>query len=229
MSKTKLNKPDADYEFSEKYDEQHARSYFEKHENGFWRRLSNKRDQQVSAKALKIANNPMSILDVPCGTGRFWELLADNSERKLYASDNSQDMINTGLKFRPPEVASRFIMFEASAFDLPFEDNFVDTVFCIRLIHHIGVHEDRVKLLSELARVANNTVIVSLWVDGNYKAWRRKRLETKRQRKGYQNRFVVPAKLFEEEVSEAGLEVKARLDFIKHFSMWRTYVLQKKV
>ena len=228
MNKAYSNKLDSEYEFSKKYDEQHARSYLDKHENGFWRRLSNRRDQQVCAKALKIANNPVSIMDVPCGTGRFWELLADNPERKLYASDNSQDMINTALKFRPIELTSRFQTFQASAFDLPVEDNFVDTVFCIRLIHHIGLHEDRVKLLSELARVSTNTVIVSLWVDGNYKSWRRKRLETKRQPRSYQNRFIVPVKLFEEEISEAGLSVKAKLDFVKYFGMWRTYVLQKK-
>lgn len=213
-------------EFSEKYNETHARCYFDKHEQGFWRRLSNWRDHQICTKALKIAGNPKSILDMPCGTGRFWDLLAKDPERKLWASDNSQDMINTALKFRPPETAKRFETFKGSAFDLPVEDDFVQSIFCIRLLHHIGEHEDRMKLLAELARVASDTIIVSLWVDGNIAAWKRKRLEAKRKGKPYQNRFVIPQATIEDEFREGGLTIEARLDFIKYYAMWRTYVLK---
>jgi ubiquinone/menaquinone biosynthesis C-methylase UbiE len=212
--------------FSEKYDEAHARYYFEKHEQEFWRRLSNWRDHQVCAKALKIAGNPKSILDMPCGTGRFWNLLAKDPECKLWASDNSQDMINAGLKYRPPEIASRFETFQGSAFDLPVEDNFVESVFCMRLMHHIGEHEDRMKLLAELARVASDSVIISLWVDGNLTAWKRKRREAKRGKKHYQNRFVIPQAVIEEEFKANGLAIEAKLDFIPYYAMWRTYVLK---
>ncbi len=214
-------------EFSQKYDEGHARCYFEKHEQEFSRRLSNWRDYQIGRKALEIAGNPKSILDAPCGTGRFWDLLAEDPDRKLFASDFSQDMINAGLKFRSPEIANRFEAFQGSAFELPVEDNFVESVFCIRLIHHVGEHDDRIKLLAELGRVASDTVIISLWVDGNFKSWKRAHHEAKRQRKGFQNRFVVPRALFEEEIREAGLKVEARLDFIPYYAMWRTYVLRK--
>jgi len=213
-------------EFSEKYDEAHARYYFEKHEQEFWRRLSNWRDHQICAKALKIAGNPKSILDMPCGTGRFWDLLVKDPECKLWASDNSQDMINAGLKFRPPEVASRFETFQGSAFDLPVEDNFVESVFCMRLMHHIGEHEDRMKLLGELARVASDSILLSLWVDGNLTAWKRKRREAKRKEKRFQNRFVIPQAVIEDEFRESGLTIEAKLDFIPHYAMWRTYVLK---
>lgn len=213
-------------EFSEKYDEKHARYYFEKHEQEFWRRLSNWRDHQVCAKALKLAGNPKSILDMPCGTGRFWDLLVKDPERKLWASDNSQDMINAGLKFRPPEIAKRFETFQGSAFDLPVADNFVESVFCIRLMHHIGEHEDRMKLLTELARVASDSVIISLWVDGNLTAWKRRRREAKRKVKRFQNRLVIPRSVIEQEFRESGLSVEAKLDFIPYYAMWRTYVLK---
>jgi ubiquinone/menaquinone biosynthesis C-methylase UbiE len=215
-----------DLEFSEKYDEEHARYYFEKHEQEFARRLSNWRDHQVCRKALEAAGNPKSVLDAPCGTGRFWDLLAEDPERKLFASDFSQDMINAGLKFRPPEIANRFETFQGSAFDLPVDDNFVESVFCIRLIHHVGESADRVKLLKELARVASDTVIISLWVDGNYKSWKRAQHEAKRKERRFQNRFVVPRALFEQEIHEAGLKVEASLDFIPYYAMWRTYVLR---
>ena len=147
------NQKSPSLEFSAKYDEEHARAYFKKHNTGIERKISNFRDHQIGRKALALAGNPDSVLDVPCGTGRFWDLLAEDPERTIYASDYSNDMINMGVKFRPQKIVERVNTFQASAFDLPVEDNFVECIFCIRLIHHIGEHEDRLKLLRELHRV----------------------------------------------------------------------------
>lgn len=216
-------------EFSQKYNSEHAQQYFEKHDANFWRRLSNWRDHKIADKALEIAGNPLEVLDVPCGTGRFWELLAKNEDRIIHACDNSQNMIDTGLKFRQKSIVQRIKSFQGSAFNLPIDDNFVENVFCIRLIHHIGKHEDRLKLLSELQRVTSSTVIISLWVDGNYKSWRRKKNENKRPSRKYQNRFVIPVKSIEQEIDKVGFKIKARLDFLPFLSMWRTYVLEKRV
>jgi hypothetical protein len=46
------------YEFAEKYDPEHARMYFEKHNSGFWRRLSTWREVGMARKALQLAGNP---------------------------------------------------------------------------------------------------------------------------------------------------------------------------
>lgn len=62
--------------FSNKYSATHAKDYFEKHGDGFWRRLSNWRDHRIVGKTLTIAGAPNNILDVPCATGRFGTLLA---------------------------------------------------------------------------------------------------------------------------------------------------------
>ncbi len=225
--KSATDKPE--YEFSEKYNETHAKKYFDKHESGgFWRSLSNFREHQIVRKALKIAGDPKTLLDMPCGTGRFWDVLVEDPDRIIHVSDNSQDMINAGLKYRPEEIVKRIkSSFQGSAFDLPVEDNFVENVFCIRLIHHIGDHDDRLKLLTELQRVTSSTVIISLWVDGNFKAWKRKRHEAKRKKHNYQNRFVIPVKTIEDEFKQAGFEIIDHLDFIPYHSMWRTYVLKK--
>jgi len=214
-------------EFSKKYDQQHAERYFHKHDSGFWRQLSTWRDRQVARKALKLAGNPKSVLDVPCGTGRFWGVLAEQPERIIHACDNSQHMINAGLKFRDPKVVERIQSFQGSAFELSVDDELVETVFCIRLIHHMGVTEDRLKLLKELRRVTSSTVIISLWVDGNLQAWKRKKKEAEKYKEGYQNRFLIPAKTIESEFEKVGLQVEHRLDFIPYHSMWRTYVLRK--
>ena len=61
-------------EFSEKYDQQHAREYFIKHQDGLARRLSHTRDEQLARRALTLAGEPGLVLDLPCGAGRFWPL-----------------------------------------------------------------------------------------------------------------------------------------------------------
>ena len=214
-------------DFSEKYDAAHAKYYFDKHENEFWRRLSNWRDHQIARKALCLAGNPKSVLDTPCGTGRFWDVLAEDPQRIIHASDYSQDMINAGLTYRPPEIAQRIQSFQASAFNLPVPDNFVECVFCIRFVHHLAKAEERLTLLKEFHRVATDSVILSLWVDGNYKAWVRDRREQRRERHQYQNRLVIPRAVIEAEFAQCGFEIVDRLDFIKYYHMWRTYVLRK--
>jgi hypothetical protein len=76
--------------------------------------------------------------------------------------------------------------------------------------------------------VCSNSVIISLWVDGNLKAWRRKKLEAKRGKRSYQNRFIASVSDIEAEFKETGFSIKGKLDFIPFYSMWRTYVLEKR-
>ena len=214
-------------EFSEKYTDDHAREYYRKHTAGFWRKLSNWREISIARKALRLAGNPQSVLDLPSGTGRFWELLAEEPQRKLLAADYNLSMLKVALQERPKQVTQRFETFQASAFEIPKADDFVDSIFCMRLLHHIGERQDRMKMLREFHRVARDSVVISLWVDGNYKASKRAKLEQQRKHKKYQNRFVQPRDAIEAEMREAGFEVTGQIDFLEHYSMWRIYVLRK--
>jgi len=101
----------------------------------------------------------------------------------------------------------------------------------MRLMHHIGDAAHRKTILDEFQRVTRDSVILSLWVDGNFKARRRKILEDRRFKKtgevGYQNRFVLPVATVEEEFKAAGFRIQERLDFLPFYAMWRVYVLRK--
>lgn len=226
MSET--NKDVPVLEFSEKYTDEHARDYFHKHTNGFWRNLSNMREISIARKALKVAGQPLTILDLPSGTGRFWSMLAEDEARKLYAADYSQSMLNVAREERPLAITRRIETFQASAFDIPRPDNFVECIFSMRLLHHIGERKDRMKMLREFHRVTSDTVIVSLWVDGNHKA----RMRAKRKRggkgKSYQNRFVQSCEGIEAEMHEAGFEIVNHVDFLKYYFMLRIYILRKR-
>lgn len=221
--------PHPHYAFAEKYDATHARAYFEKHHAGLARRLSNWREQGMARQALEMAGQPRSVLDLPCGTGRFWELLAEEKERVIHLADNSQDMIDVGLSLRPPEVTRRIGDARCcSAFDTGLPDDYVECVFCFRLLHHIGKSADRVRMLREFARLSSGTVIVSLWVDGNYRARReQQRLVRKEREAGVRehNRYVIRRQDIEADFAAAGLDVVGHVDFLKYWEKWRAYVL----
>lgn len=215
-------------DFSEKYDDQHAQRYLRKHKESLGRRLSHWRDEQLARKALAVAGDPGLVLDLPCGAGRFWPMLAEKPNRVIIGADNSESMIKTALQGQPADVVERVRPLHTSAFDIALPDNSVDSIFCMRLLHHIGESEHRQVILREFERVSRDSVIVSLWVDGNFKAWKRKRAERDRPSHDYQNRFLIPAATIEKEFEQAGFRIQEQLDFIPLYAMWRVYVLRKR-
>ncbi|MFL6533696.1 MAG: class I SAM-dependent methyltransferase, partial [Pseudomonas sp.] len=124
-------------DFSEKYDEQHAKQYFLKHRSSLSRRLSNQRDQQLARRALTLAGDPGLVLDLPCGAGRFWPLLGENPNRVIIGADNSEAMLKTAMSAQPADIVKRVRPLQTSAFDIALPDNAVDSIFCMRLLHHI--------------------------------------------------------------------------------------------
>jgi ubiquinone/menaquinone biosynthesis C-methylase UbiE len=219
-------------EFSRKYDHQHAQQYLQKHQDNLSRRLSHRRDEQLARKALKLAGDPGLVLDLPSGAGRFWPLLAEKPNRVIIGADNSADMLDIACKSQPADVVKRVQPLQTSAFAIDLPDNAVDSIFCMRLLHHVGDAAHRLALLQEFQRVTRDSVIISLWVDGNFKAWKRKRAEQKRRhengQEGYQNRFVLPVATVEAEFEQVGFRIQERLDFLPMYAMWRVYLLRKR-
>tara|TARA_Y100000815_G_C13312801_1_gene489231 strand:- start:141 stop:803 length:663 start_codon:yes stop_codon:yes gene_type:complete len=214
--------------FAEKYTQEHAKRYFHKHKQGFRRPLTTWRENAIARKALKLAGNPKRILDLPCGAGRFWEMLVEDPSRQLYAADNSQNMIDAAKTLSRPEVASRFECLQASAFEIPFKANFVDHILCMRLFHHISQPAHRMQLLNEFHRVAKETVCISLWVDGNLQASRLKKRVERQNPSRVVDRIVIPRAVIEDEIKQAGFEIIKYMDVLPKIAMWRFYILRKK-
>lgn len=213
-------------EFSRKYDRQHAQQYFHKHRAGLMRRLSDWREQQIARAALALAGDPVSVLDLPCGAGRFWPMLAERAERRILAADNSADMIVVARATQAPEIVASVETFQTSAFAIELADGAVDCVFSMRLLHHVAEPAHRLAMLREFHRVSRQTVVLSLWVDGNFKAWRRARLEARRPVNN--NRFVVAREVIEAEFAAVGFDVVGYKDFLPGYAMWRVYTLRKR-
>ncbi|KAF1061291.1 MAG: Ubiquinone/menaquinone biosynthesis C-methyltransferase UbiE [Pseudomonas citronellolis] len=215
-------------EFSSKYDRAHAERYLRKHQAGLSRKLSHWRDVQIARQALQHAGQPNLVLDLPCGAGRFWPVLAEKDNRVIIGADNSADMLTVARAAQPEAVVKRVRPLQTSAFAIDLPDGAVDSIFCMRLMHHIGEVDDRRAMLREFYRVTRDSVILSLWVDGNFKAWKRRRAEASREKHSYQNRFVLPAAEVEQEFREAGFVVQKHIDFVPLVHMWRVYILRKE-
>ncbi len=213
--------------FSDKYDLAHAHAYQQKHHTGLRRRLTTWRETQLARRALKLAGNPESVLDMPCGAGRFWPMLAAHPTRRLLAGDRSPAMLEIARGSAQAAVLSRVESLQAlDAFGLSLPDDAVEHVLCMRLLHHIESAADRLRILGEIHRVGRLGATVSLWVDGNLQSRRRNRQDARRTRANL-NRLVVPRATIEAEFAQVGFRVRRRLDICPGLSMWRLYLLDK--
>ena len=210
-----------------KYDTALARDYERKHRTGWRRRLTHWRENQLARRALRLAGDPKSVLDMPCGAGRFWPMLVEQPQRRLLAGDNSPAMLDIARASADPAVLACFeSVRELDAFALDLPDGAVEHVLCMRLLHHFPRPEDRQRILRELHRVARRGVTVSLWVDGNRQARRRLQHDARRQRADWSRR-VVSRDVIESEFLQAGFRVRKHFDVLPGWSMWRLYLLDR--
>lgn len=187
-------------EYAERCDREHARVCGDTRPPGLRRRLASWRDQWLVRQALKVAGEPGLILDLACGSGRFWPVLAEHVNRVILASDNSQGMLDHACTHHPASLLKRVKTFQGSAFSIGLSANAVDCIFCLELFRHVPSGEARLALLREFHRVSRDTVIVS----------------------------VASRDRVEGEFREAGFKVLSYQEFLPGSSLWRVYVLRKK-
>ncbi|HEX9792961.1 MAG TPA: class I SAM-dependent methyltransferase [Planctomycetota bacterium] len=109
----------------------------------------------VAALAACAGEPVRSILDVPCGTGRFDALLGADGLFHVGA-DLSLAMLATAASDdtgAPHRVA-------ADLAALPFRDGAFDAAVCIRFLHLVREPAHRIEFLHELARVSGRGVVV---------------------------------------------------------------------
>ncbi len=114
--------------------------------------------------------NLKNVLDIPCGTGRITGVLAE-LKLNIIASDISKEMIDVAQRrlshFSTIHYEIRNIK------DTQFDSNIFDCITCIRLLHHLG-SEDRICILSELARVTKKYLIVNIPYSSPWYRFRRR-------------------------------------------------------
>lgn len=109
-------------------------------------------EHEALAEALR-AIRPASVLDVPCGTGRFWGMYQEfGIDATGY--DTSGDMLMHARKRGWENVYQR------SIFDL---DGRYDVGVCFRLLNWMS-RDEAEAALTELARVSTRAVVVSIGI-----------------------------------------------------------------
>ncbi len=151
------------------------------------------RERAGILRLLERAGNPRGPwLDVPSGAGRLSDLLP----RPVVQSDRDPAM----LAAAGPGHARAC----ASASSLPFADGSFTGALCMRLLQHIPVPQERIRILAELARVTTGPVVVSFFDSCSLQAARRwLRRITGKKRSG---RSTVGRRQFAAELRAAGLE-----------------------
>lgn len=95
-----------------------------------------------------------SMLDVGCGEGEPLERLGPGRWQRVEAVDLDLNCVDR-VGQRLPEVTAH----QASAADLPFDDDALDLVVCLEVLEHLDGPEDAV---AEMARVSACQLVVSV-------------------------------------------------------------------
>ncbi len=134
-----------------------------------------KRDAR-KAKALRRAltcleehsgERASSLLDIPCGTGRFSQLW-DDREMHVFGADLALPMLHEAQNKYPDST-----YLAADMAKLPFADNSVDVAICVRFMHLVRDPELRVCFLRELQRVSRLGAILDYRHGYTLRVWGR--------------------------------------------------------
>lgn len=206
------------------YDTERASAYHRHHQKNLRTRISTARERQLTARAIARLPVTDTVLDLACGTGRFWPVI-DRCATTIVAVDNSEAMLHEALAHARPNPHRLAVC--GSAFRLPFRDRSFDVVVCMRFLHHLAHSEDRVEALAEFRRVARHGAVVSLWTDGSRQARRRlQKQDIGSLPGGFGRRVCVERTTIERDFAVAGFHDPVGFDFAPGLSMWRVYALR---
>ena len=126
----------------------------------------NLRKWRTILRALALTKDVRSILDVPCGTGRFTGQLAARGYG-VVGSDISLEMMRVARsQIGPIDELRGYVRADAEA--LPFADGAFDCVMSIRFLFHIDP-VTRVRIVGEMARVSRRWLILDYRHKYNYR------------------------------------------------------------
>lgn len=135
-----------------------ASQYDEVRFTSFKGKMMDRLEKVSVIKGLDKIGNVNSVMDIPTGTGRITELLIGRAQNIL-AADISEEMMRVAKeKFQGDNISFACI----DAENMKLESNSFDCITCIRLMGHVPP-KSRTKMLSEMARVSRNWVLVTFY------------------------------------------------------------------
>lgn len=132
-----------------------------------WQRID-QAEQRIVSEFLGRQARGSWVLDIPCGTGRLAPLFA--AAGVCYAgADIALPMLALARELLGPTAS----LTAADALALPFADAAYDAVISVRLFHRITERNGRARMLREMARVSNGSILASYYLRGNLRGLRK--------------------------------------------------------
>ena len=102
--------------------------------------------------------NGLDILEVGSGAGRFSKVILECTKANLWSIDFS-NAVNANYKNNRNIDLNRFHLFQASIYDMPFENNVFDKVFCFGVLQHTPNIEYSIKSLVSKAKPGGEIIV----------------------------------------------------------------------
>lgn len=204
-----------DYAFKKGfYQDQAVAQDYDFHRWGSGKRAKrNARKWRAIRAALELTEGVRTVLDIPCGTGRFTDSLAALGY-EVIGSDISMEMMQVAQqKGDGSDGGLGFV--QADAERLPLRTGSVDCIVCIRFMFHIDP-PTRVRILREMRRVSREWIVIDYRHRYSLRYW----LWGLRLKLGLVKEELprVSRREMEQEFQEAGLQVMQIIPVARFFS-----------
>ena len=210
-----------------KFTERGVEDYERRRYRGIDQRIVHAREVRMIRKYFGIiraaeggANPEAPTLDLPCGSGRFTELLRSGGW-SVVNSDLSWEMVRRAKGRSGSEGA----VADAKR-GLPFLSGVFGLIFSVRFLHHVHDPSDRAAILGEFFRVSAGWMIVSFYrANGFHRLQRRVRRLFNKSRTNI--KMIEPGR-FEEEARAAGFEAVKVTPLFRGLHAYHLALLRKK-
>jgi len=130
---------------------------------GLDQRIVHSREMRILDKVFRriTTPGPLSVLDAPCGYGRFSGFLLGRAAF-LASSDLSAAMVERAASKRSESNSPHGVVADLKQ-GLPFVPQAFGAVFSMRFFHHLHRSEDRLHVLEEFHRVSGRWAVVSFY------------------------------------------------------------------
>ena len=189
------------------------------------------REHGCLLKVLEHVAPNISILDLPCGTGRLTRILVQ-ANLKVTGADSSGHMVELArsnwqkLQTQDSQFDSKTVTFDVrDVMETGYANGQFDAVICNRLFHHFNESETRIQALQELRRICKGPMIVSFF-DSFALDSLKYRLSFAVRGKVQTDRIPIPMRRFTDEIQQAGLKVVDTISILRCFSPMRYVVVQ---
>ncbi len=198
--------------------------YAGRHQKRLGQRLAAWRERRIIAAAFRSLGPITTVLDIPSGAGRCLPILASFRFRVIPA-DVSPQLLDQG-RLHYPRFVHTPAPVVAELNRIALADESVDAVLCSRLLRNLHLPDDRIALMTELARVARVGCVATFFDAASLKYRRRLRRRLRKSRTGF--RHAVTRQQFASEAERAGLRCVSMHAMLRYHSELTAAALLKQ-